>query len=425
MPPPSRKRVRTPRRPRHPGTRRPSWRLPDGTCLDCRTSGFPGITGGSPSRDACCDVGSGGRVRRGYRSTSDSPCTDGRSIVTDDFTSPQGRGPRQDRQHARRPLRRSGLARHRGGLVRGGDSGPRPAARRSRHWPNASNASRRPSRSACGGEATTKAPIPAGTIGRYYRLARPLNSPQVLTRPHPPILIGGGERKTLRLVARYAQAGNLFPGPELPRKLDILRTHCEAEGRDYREIRKTTTCSFDVGPNGERVERILDDLGRLAELGVQAVTGGVRDGCRRRAAGSGWAGVARGRPPGTGLGAGLRGGNSLPTGTRSAAPRPGTSRPSGRGRVTTSSPHPGRPDQSIGEAIDRTGPRPDRPTTGQERDIEDAPVPVPVILPVRLIPLTILISGRGGGERTESMCRSIGIRDGCRTFSDAFVRRTA
>ncbi|WP_256804747.1 LLM class F420-dependent oxidoreductase [Frankia sp. ACN10a] len=114
--------------------------------------------------------------------------------------------------------------------------------------------------------------------GRHHRLARPLNSPQVLARPHPPILIGGGgERKTLRLVARYAQACNLFPGPELPRKLDILRAHCETEGRDYREILKTTTYSFDVGPNGERVERILDDLGRLAELGVQAVIGGVRD----------------------------------------------------------------------------------------------------------------------------------------------------
>ncbi|EIV95796.1 LLM class F420-dependent oxidoreductase [Frankia sp. QA3] len=114
--------------------------------------------------------------------------------------------------------------------------------------------------------------------GRHYQLARPLNSPQVLTRPHPPILIGGGgERKTLRLVARYAQACNLFPGPELPRKLDVLRAHCEAVGRDYDDILKTTTYSFDVGPDGDRVERILDDLGRLAELGVQAVLGGVRD----------------------------------------------------------------------------------------------------------------------------------------------------
>src|ERR671934_1071308 len=57
--------------------------------------------------------------------------------------------------------------------------------------------------------------------GRHYRLERPLNSPQSLTRPHPPIMIGGqGERKTLRLVALYAKACNLFQMPDLPRKLD-------------------------------------------------------------------------------------------------------------------------------------------------------------------------------------------------------------
>ncbi|MEI4914055.1 hypothetical protein Q8G39_28830, partial [Klebsiella pneumoniae] len=72
-------------------------------------------------------------------------------------------------------------------------------------------------------------------------------------RPHPPIMIGGmGERKTLRLVARYAQACNLFPTPDLPRKLDVLKRHCEAEGRDYDEIEKTCMFSFDVGPSGEK-----------------------------------------------------------------------------------------------------------------------------------------------------------------------------
>src|SRR5438128_3446059 len=58
--------------------------------------------------------------------------------------------------------------------------------------------------------------------GRHYQLERPLNSPQALSSPHPPIMIGGsGERKTLRLVARYGQACNLFPTPDLAHKLDV------------------------------------------------------------------------------------------------------------------------------------------------------------------------------------------------------------
>ena len=66
--------------------------------------------------------------------------------------------------------------------------------------------------------------------GKYYRLERPLNLPQSLSRPHPPIMIAGdGEKKTLRLVARYADACSLRPRPEIPEKLDILRRLCEAE----------------------------------------------------------------------------------------------------------------------------------------------------------------------------------------------------
>lgn len=110
--------------------------------------------------------------------------------------------------------------------------------------------------------------------GRHTTLQRPLNSPQALTRPHPPILIGGaGERKTLRLVARYAQACNLFAGPELPRKLDVLRQHCEREGRDYDEIEKTCTYRFDVGEHGERAETIVEDLRALAGQGIQTALG--------------------------------------------------------------------------------------------------------------------------------------------------------
>jgi F420-dependent oxidoreductase-like protein len=112
--------------------------------------------------------------------------------------------------------------------------------------------------------------------GTHYQLARPLNSPQALSQPHPPILIGGsGERKTLRLVARYAQACNLFPGPDLARKLDVLRAHCDAEGRDYDEIEKTCYFIFDVGEKGERASQIVDELGALAEMGFQAAIGAV------------------------------------------------------------------------------------------------------------------------------------------------------
>jgi F420-dependent oxidoreductase-like protein len=112
--------------------------------------------------------------------------------------------------------------------------------------------------------------------GRHYQLERPLNYPKALASPHPPILIGGsGERKTLRYVARYGQACNLFPGPDLARKLDVLRAHCEAEGRDYDEILKTCYFIFDVGRNGEQAGQVIDQLGGLAELGFQAAIGAV------------------------------------------------------------------------------------------------------------------------------------------------------
>jgi F420-dependent oxidoreductase-like protein len=112
--------------------------------------------------------------------------------------------------------------------------------------------------------------------GRHYQLERPLNYPKALSAPHPPILIGGsGERKTLRFVARYAQACNLFPGPDLARKLDVLRAHCDAEGRDYDEIEKTCYFIFDVGEKGEKAGQVVDQLGGLAELGFQAAIGAV------------------------------------------------------------------------------------------------------------------------------------------------------
>jgi F420-dependent oxidoreductase-like protein len=112
--------------------------------------------------------------------------------------------------------------------------------------------------------------------GRRYQLERPLNSPQALSQPHPPIMIGGGgERKTLRFVARYAQACNLFPTPDLAHKLDVLRAHCEAEGRDYNEIIKTCYFVFDVGEKGEKAGQVVDQLGGLAQMGFQAAIGAV------------------------------------------------------------------------------------------------------------------------------------------------------
>jgi F420-dependent oxidoreductase-like protein len=110
--------------------------------------------------------------------------------------------------------------------------------------------------------------------GKHYHLARTLNSPQALSRPHPPILIGGqGERKTLLLVARYADACNLFDTPELAHKLDVLREHCAAEGRDYAAIEKTVQVRYDLGENAERVEQTIEHLHELSELGFTVAHG--------------------------------------------------------------------------------------------------------------------------------------------------------
>src|SRR5438094_6345051 len=112
--------------------------------------------------------------------------------------------------------------------------------------------------------------------GKHYRIARPLNLPQSLSRPHPPILIAGsGEQKTLRLVARYADACNLQPGPQIPQKLEVLRQHCEAEGRDYDAIEKTCAFAFDVGEDGSKVGELIGQLRWLASMGIQTVLGVV------------------------------------------------------------------------------------------------------------------------------------------------------
>ena len=109
--------------------------------------------------------------------------------------------------------------------------------------------------------------------GVHYHLEETLNSPQALTRPHPPIMIGGmGERKTLRLVAQYADACNLFayPGADTIRhKLDVLRGHCEDVGRDYEEIEKTALGTVNLAPDGMTAEEVIEQCRELNEAGIQ------------------------------------------------------------------------------------------------------------------------------------------------------------
>jgi F420-dependent oxidoreductase-like protein len=113
---------------------------------------------------------------------------------------------------------------------------------------------------------------------RHVRMERPLNVPQSLSRPHPPVLIAGsGERRTLPLVARYADACNISPGSDLSHKLSVLAGLCAAEGRDYNAIEKTVPFAFDVGPDGSKVGALLDQLRGLADIGAQTVLGWVVD----------------------------------------------------------------------------------------------------------------------------------------------------
>jgi F420-dependent oxidoreductase-like protein len=107
--------------------------------------------------------------------------------------------------------------------------------------------------------------------GAHYQLAETLNVPPPVHRPRPPILIGGGgERKLLRLVARYADMNNLFsPSPEQVRhKLDVLARHCEDVGRDQSEIKNTTIAR--IGPDID-VDGFVASMAPLAALGMEHV----------------------------------------------------------------------------------------------------------------------------------------------------------
>ncbi|MFC4492983.1 LLM class F420-dependent oxidoreductase [Streptomyces ovatisporus] len=104
--------------------------------------------------------------------------------------------------------------------------------------------------------------------GRHFGLARTVTAPR-LTRPHPPVLIGGsGEKKTLRLVAEYADACNLFHGSDVRHKLGVLRGHCERLGRPYGEIEKTLHMRL---PEGRSVAESVERCGELASLGIDHV----------------------------------------------------------------------------------------------------------------------------------------------------------
>jgi F420-dependent oxidoreductase-like protein len=110
--------------------------------------------------------------------------------------------------------------------------------------------------------------------GTHYGLARPMNHPQPLSTPRPRLLVGGGgEKKTLRFVAQYADACNLFAYDEqaLRHKLGVLREHCEAVGRDYAEIEKTTLDTIDLRPGKGTVAGYVERFAAHAELGVDQV----------------------------------------------------------------------------------------------------------------------------------------------------------
>ena len=114
--------------------------------------------------------------------------------------------------------------------------------------------------------------------GKYYQLAEPISRPQPLSKPHPPILIGGGgEKKTLRLVAEYGDACNLFAGPtnldSVQHKLDVLKQHCADVGRNYDEIEKTTLGAPDWSDMGKAVEFFHT----LAQMGVSHALFNLRD----------------------------------------------------------------------------------------------------------------------------------------------------
>ena len=119
-------------------------------------------------------------------------------------------------------------------------------------------------------------------LGKYYQLHEPINCPQPLQQPHPPILIGGeGEKKTLRLVAQYGDACNLYAGggadeyaegiESIRSKLSVLQRHCESLERPYDEIELTALAGTHLSQDPKTIRDIIQLCRSLAELGVQHV----------------------------------------------------------------------------------------------------------------------------------------------------------
>src|SRR5215217_149851 len=111
--------------------------------------------------------------------------------------------------------------------------------------------------------------------GKHYRLEEAMNNPPALSRPHPPVMVGGmGEKKTLRLVAQYADACNLFAyggAGTIRHKLEVLRRHCEDVGRDYAEIERTALGSVNLGPEGMSPDDVIEMCEDLGEAGIEHV----------------------------------------------------------------------------------------------------------------------------------------------------------
>jgi F420-dependent oxidoreductase-like protein len=113
-------------------------------------------------------------------------------------------------------------------------------------------------------------------VGRHFRAERLLNSPQGLSRPRIPIMVGGGgERRTLRLVAQYADACNVFGSPEgVARKYRILDAHCAEVGRDPAEIERSTLQDVRMavgGGTGETPDQVVERLAEYADAGTDHV----------------------------------------------------------------------------------------------------------------------------------------------------------